>query len=228
MPAENYPFPELGDELGKHNIDLVFVAPPGCGKGEQTKALEKAGLVLPVGMSGLLKAAASAKVIDPNQLADDMANGRFAPDAVVKKAVDFAFPVNHPGVLAIDGLPRTMGQVAVLDQIQQVRQRALVIVSLAAQSETLIARQMQRSGRPDAQFAAATRRLDDYNEETQPVADHLMRTHGGIEVHTGPTNVEIPEVSARLESALVQHLRQRFTRLVPGTLLVGQNSVAAQ
>lgn len=224
---EQYGFEDLREALVGQSVDLVLTGPPGCGKGTQGDALRDAGLVLPVGMSSLLKKAAQAGVIDGEVLAQYMEAGDFASDDMVQASVEHGFPLDHQGVVAIDGLPRTRLQIPVLQKIRQVRKRLLIVVAFTADPDTLISRQLERKGRADATPRAAQKRLTDYGNETQPVVDELLRTYGGVEVSTGPTDVEIPVVSRRLEVALVQYLKS-IRQLVPETLPDVPNFAAAQ
>jgi adenylate kinase len=224
---DRFGFDDLREALAGQSVDLVLTGPPGCGKGTQGDALRDAGLVLPVAMSGLLKKAAKAGVIDGEVLAEYMEAGDFASDDMVQAAVEHGFPLEYEGVVAIDGLPRTKLQLPVLKKIQQVRKRLLIVVAFTADTDTLISRQLERKGRADATLKAATKRLTDYGNETQPVVDELLQTYGGVEVSTGPKDIEKRELSRRLETALVQRL-QLIRQLVPGTIPVVPSFVAAQ
>lgn len=209
MHTPRYAFSGLQETLAGQTVDALLMGPPGCGKGTQGELLEEAGVGKLVTMSTIMRTAAQAKAIDAEALQRAMAAGQFAPHDMVVRAIAHNFPVDHPGMLLIDGMPRTMEQVQILKGIQAVRERALVIVAFGADSDTLIIRQTSRKGRPDATIEAAQRRLDDYQNETQPVVDYLLQHHGGVEVHTGPTDVDKLEVSARLETALMGHFATR-------------------
>ncbi len=225
---EQYGFEDLREALVGQSVDLVLTGPPGCGKGTQGELLESAGIGTLATMSTVMRNAAAQQVIDGHALQSAMKAGQFAPHDMVAKAVEHCFPTGHPGMLLIDGMPRTMEQITILNAIQLVRKRALIIVAFGADSETLLTRQTSRTGRPDATLEAAQRRLKDYSDETQPVVDYLLRQHGGVEVHTGPTHVAKFEVSARLDQALAAYVRQRTTTLVPETLPDVPNFAAAQ
>ncbi len=96
---------------------LVFVGPPGAGKGTQAK-LVCAKWGIPQISTGDMLRAAKAEGRLPQDLVARMAKGALVPDEVVIDLIDqrLGAPDCAPGFL-LDGFPRTAAQGAALDDL---------------------------------------------------------------------------------------------------------------
>lgn len=124
---------------------LVFVGPPGAGKGTQAKVICERWRVPQVSTGDMLREAkASGKL--PADLVQRMATGGLVPDEVVidliRVRTELADAAN--GFL-LDGFPRTVPQAEALNELLRSRGQVLnVVVALQVPRELLIERAVLR------------------------------------------------------------------------------------
>ena len=181
---------------------VVFLGPPGSGKGTQAKlASERLG-VPAVSTGDMLRAAVRAGTPLGRQAQSIMEAGELVPDAVVLGLIRerIAEPDARGGFL-LDGFPRTIAQAESLDRLLSGSGGSLdAVVDLAVPDEVLVTRLSQRGeGRADDRIETVRERLRVYWEKTAPLTDFyrgrgLLLTVDGL----GP----IPEVSERIAEAL--------------------------
>jgi adenylate kinase len=96
-------------------VRLVFVGPPGAGKGTQAKVVCAKYGIVPISTGDMLRAAKAEGKL-PADLAAKMAAGALVPDEVVIRLIDERTrrPDCAPGFL-LDGFPRTVAQAQALD-----------------------------------------------------------------------------------------------------------------
>jgi adenylate kinase len=124
---------------------LIFVGPPGAGKGTQAKVLcEKFGI--PQLSTGDMLRAAKKEGTLPAEIAAVMANGGLVPDEVVIDLIDrrFAGADCQAGFL-LDGFPRTVPQAEALQGLLDRRGWSLgAVIQLDVPSELLEERAIYR------------------------------------------------------------------------------------
>ncbi len=124
---------------------LVFVGPPGAGKGTQAKFV-CAELGIPQISTGDMLRAAKAEGRLPATLVASMAQGALVPDDVVIALIDARTREADcaPGFL-LDGFPRTAPQAKALDTLLAARGQKLdLVLALEVPRELLIERAVLR------------------------------------------------------------------------------------
>jgi len=98
-------------------VDLVFLGPPGAGKGTQAKRVASRLGLLHLSTGDLLREAVSAETALGVEARSYMDQGRLVPDTLVDRMVEekLAGPAAAKGVL-FDGYPRNLAQAQALDQ----------------------------------------------------------------------------------------------------------------
>lgn len=124
---------------------LVFVGPPGAGKGTQAKVICDRWKIPQISTGDMLRAAKAAGTL-PEELVKQMAAGGLVPDDVVvgliKKRTEEADAAN--GFL-LDGFPRTVPQAEALESMLSGRgQKLSVVLALEVPKELLIERAVLR------------------------------------------------------------------------------------
>jgi adenylate kinase len=124
---------------------LVFVGPPGAGKGTQAKVICDKWKIPQISTGDMLREAkANGKL--PQDLVEKMAAGGLVPDEVVIDLIRGRTeqPDAKNGFL-LDGFPRTVPQAEALNKLLQSRDQKLnVVVALEVPAELLIERAVLR------------------------------------------------------------------------------------
>jgi adenylate kinase len=168
---------------------VVFIGPPGAGKGTQARRLA-ADLGVPHLSTGdILRRAIERDTPLGRQAASFMNRGQLVPDEVVIDIVGqrIAEPDCASGFL-LDGFPRTLEQARALDELLQGREEAIdVVLELQADQEELVRRMLNRAqeeGRADDTPEAIRQRFEVYRRQTEPLLDfyrqrQVLRTVDG-------------------------------------------------
>jgi adenylate kinase len=124
---------------------LVFVGPPGAGKGTQAKVICARWGIPQISTGDMLRAAKSAGKL-PADLVAKMAAGALVPDGVVIGLIDDRTKQSDcaPGFL-LDGFPRTVPQAQALGTMLEQRGLRLdAVLALEVPAELLIERAVLR------------------------------------------------------------------------------------
>ena len=153
---------------------IVLMGPPGAGKGTQAVVVaEKLGI--PHISTGEIFRS-NLSVGTPLGIAAGiyMQRGEYVPDRITNAMVRdrLAEPDAAPGFL-LDGFPRTLDQVAVLDEIlADVGLKLDRVVELTADTDEVVARLLKRAeeqGRADDTEEVIRHRMSVYAEQTEPL-----------------------------------------------------------
>jgi adenylate kinase len=155
---------------------LVFVGPPGAGKGTQSQRLIEHLGIVHISTGDLLRAARADQTPLGQMAAKYMDEGRLVPDPLVVAIVGerLAQPDCQRGCL-FDGFPRTVGQAKALDDhLTHVGTPLDAVLALDVDREELKRRLLGR-GRADDQESTIVRRFIEYDAQTQPLLDYYRR-----------------------------------------------------
>src|SRR5207253_1305003 len=96
---------------------LIFIGPPGSGKGTQAKLLSQRLGLLHVATGDILRAAVEKDTPEGRKAKPYMTSGQLVPDEIVNEIVNARFRANKPANFILDGYPRTMLQAKTLDAV---------------------------------------------------------------------------------------------------------------
>ena len=155
---------------------IVFIGPPGAGKGTQAERLVAKYHMLHLSTGDLLRAARDAKT--PLGLKADkyMSAGELVPDDLIIDLIRERMeqPDAAQGYL-LDGFPRTIAQAEALDVLLAQRRTPLdAVLELRVPDEALFQRLAGR-GRADDQPEVIRRRLEAYRRQTEPLLTYYRK-----------------------------------------------------
>jgi adenylate kinase len=148
---------------------LIFLGPPGAGKGTQAKFLADL-LNIPHISTGEILRSAIAQGTPLGQKAQSYVDkGELVPDDLLLDLIRER--LNQPDAQngwILDGFPRNVNQASFLEQLLQELNQSCDCVNLEVPDEVLVDRMLGR-GRKDDNEDTIRRRLEVYRKDTEPL-----------------------------------------------------------
>jgi adenylate kinase len=191
---------------------LVFIGPPGSGKGTQCKRL-LAYLGIPHLSTGEMLRAAIANREPEGVVAEHyMSQGQLVPDEIVMRIVALRLQQDdcERGCL-FDGFPRTLNQAAALDRLLEECAKPLeLVVELKANESELMRRMLYRASverRADDTPETIGRRLEVYNRQTSPLVAYYRDQGKLISIDAMRSQDEVfADLKAAVDRCCTNHL----------------------
>jgi adenylate kinase len=177
---------------------LLFVGPPGAGKGTQASRVAEALGVPHISTGEMFRDQAAAGTELGRRVQSIMAAGEYVPDEVTVAMLEerLAEPDAESGFI-LDGFPRTEGQVAALDSLIGVDGLDGVVV-FEVDEEELVGRLLTR-GRADDTEDTVRYRFRVFHDQTAP----LLEIYGKRELLISVDGMgDIDEVTERILGAI--------------------------
>lgn len=184
---------------------LIFLGPPGAGKGTQAAIVAEKLHLAHISTGEILRSAVRDGTPLGKEADSYMSKGDLVPDSVVLGLVKEALQGIQPDQKGwiLDGFPRNEPQAKALDEIlQNIGQSSDCAINLDVVDDVLIARLLNR-GRQDDSEAVVRNRLQVYRDQTAPLIDfyqsrsHLVSING---------DAEVGEVTHRIQEAIHQRV----------------------
>ena len=181
---------------------LIFLGPPGAGKGTQAKSLSEFCQVPHISTGDILRAAVTEKTELGKKADFFMAAGELVPDELMLDLI--LERLSHsdavPGWI-LDGFPRNVPQANFLDSLlEKIGQPCEFVVNLDVPDEVLLVRLLSR-GRQDDNEAVIRNRLDVYRQQTEPLIDFYRNRQQLVSVDGNQTVETVTSELQRLVSA---------------------------
>jgi adenylate kinase len=185
---------------------VVFIGPPGAGKGTQSQRLLRLLNVPHISTGDLLREAVRNGTSEGLLAEKYMTEGHLVPDPIMIQLVGDRMdkPDCQVGCL-LDGFPRTLGQAQALDNYLSERNIPLDCVLELKVNEEILVQRLAGRGRSDDEPAVIRQRFQTYRERTEPLLDYYQK-EGRLASINGIGTTD--EVFDRIRSAL-----QKFQEL---------------
>ncbi|GAK46409.1 adenylate kinase [Tepidicaulis marinus] len=188
-------------------MKLIFLGPPGAGKGTQAQRIQESHGLVQLSTGDMLRAAVAAGTEVGKKAEAIMARGDLVPDDVVVRIIsERTEQADCKNGYILDGFPRNVAQAEALDGMLAARGEALdAVIELKVDDKILLSRIETRAAetaggaRADDNAEALKKRLGVYHEQTAPLIDYygkkgILRSVDGMK--------SIDDVTAEIEAVL--------------------------
>ena len=180
------------------NSRIIFLGPPGAGKGTQAQKLAELLKIPHISTGEILRQAISKNTPLGAKAQIYVDKGDLVPDELILDLIKERLNQEdaHEGWI-LDGFPRNVEQAEFLDKLlNELQQSAGHVVNLEVPEQELITRLLQR-GRKDDNQETIRRRLEVYQAETAPVLEYYQ-AHDSLKSVNG--NLAPEEVTKSLNT----------------------------
>ena len=183
--------------------DLLFMGPPGSGKGTQAQRLVKEHGWAQLSTGDLFRAHIEKGTDLGKRVKPILDAGTYVPDAITIEMVRGRLREIPKGTrIVFDGFPRTIDQASALDRLLgEFDRRVDGVIYLDVPNEELIDRVIRRGkneGRSDDTARVIKKRLEVYEQNTRPLLD-MYKKNGKLRSVNGVGSVD--DVAKRLSDA---------------------------
>jgi len=179
---------------------LIFLGPPGAGKGTQAQRVAAKYSLPHISTGDILRSAVAAQTPLGLKAKDYMDRGELVPNSLVLDLVRERLQADDTkSGWILDGFPRNVSQAEFLASLlDDISQSLDSVVNFEVDDDTIVARMLER-GRQDDNEETIRRRLVVYRDETEPLIA-FYKQHDCLVSIDGDRSVD--EVNAQLVSAL--------------------------
>jgi adenylate kinase len=181
---------------------LLFLGPPGAGKGTQAQQLASSNGLLHLSTGDLLRAEVQAGSELGKEAEAVMARGELVGDALVLAIVRSRLAqqaASGGGGWLLDGFPRNPAQAEALGQLLDELDQQIELVVLMELDDGLLIQRLLARGRADDNEAVIRHRLEVYREQTAPLIS-FYRNKGLLQSVEAAGTVE--EIAERIGALL--------------------------
>lgn len=152
---------------------LIFVGPPGAGKGTQSKFLADSHQIPHISTGDILRESVAAKTSLGIKAQGYMDRGELVPDQLVIDLIrERLGKSDAQSGWILDGFPRNVAQAEFLDVLlDELSQGCDRVINFDVPDEVLVTRMLSR-GRKDDNEDTIRRRLEVYREQTAPLINY--------------------------------------------------------
>lgn len=183
---------------------LIFLGPPGAGKGTQAKILARSLQIPHISTGEILRDAISQQSSLGQKAQEYVDRGELVPDELMLDLIRkrLSQPDARNGWI-LDGFPRNVEQASFLEPLlKELDQTNFLVINLEVPDSVLIARLLAR-GRKDDTEATISRRLEVYREQTAPLIEHYQSLG---KLHSANGDLEPEEVTQALKQLVEKSL----------------------
>ena len=176
---------------------LLFLGPPGAGKGTQAALLCENESLLHLSTGDLLRAEIASSSSLGVEAAEVMNRGELVSDVLVLSIVEKRLSSHSEGWL-LDGFPRNLAQAKALEGLlKKINQPITAVFCIELNDQLLIERLIAR-GRSDDNESVIRHRLEVYKDKTAPLVEHYKQ-QGLLKTIHGEGSIE--DIAGRIQKA---------------------------
>lgn len=155
---------------------VVFIGPPGAGKGTQSARLVKHLGITHLSTGDMLRQAQRDNTELGHLAGEYMAAGQLVPDPIILRMIGerLSKPDCWRGCL-LDGFPRTLGQAKAFDEYLREQGTPLDVALELKVTEEELLRRLAGRGRSDDSPEVIIQRLKTYEEATRPLINYYSQ-----------------------------------------------------
>ena len=153
---------------------LLFLGPPGAGKGTQASLISKLNDYLHLSTGELLRNEVDNKTTLGIQIKEIINSGNLVDDQLVLEIVKQNLVLSDKGWI-LDGYPRNISQADSLTKVLDKLNQPLEKVFYLNLKEDVLVKRLINRGRVDDNEKIIRTRLDIYIETTQPLIDYYKK-----------------------------------------------------
>lgn len=171
---------------------LIFLGPPGAGKGTQAQILAEHLHIPHISTGEILRQAMKEQTPLGIKAQSYVDSGELVPDQLVQDLVaERLDQQDAKSGWILDGFPRKVTQAAFLEELLQTTgQGGEKVVNLDAPDAVVVERLLAR-GRKDDSEEVIRRRLEVYRNETAPLIDYYRDRHKLLTVNGDQSQAEV-------------------------------------
>ena len=178
---------------------LLFVGPPGAGKGTQAARLCEQHGLRHLSTGDLLRAEVAAGSELGKEAEAVMNRGELVTDALVLAIVKAQLSALDGQGWLMDGFPRNVAQAEALASLLKELNQAIEAVVLLEVDDTVLVERLLVRGRVDDNEEVIRNRLEVYKQQTAPLIDHYNSQNLLLTVKADGT---VEAIAERIESIL--------------------------
>ena len=178
---------------------LLFLGPPGAGKGTQAARLCDAHSMKHLSTGDLLRSEMAAGTALGQEAEAVMSRGELVSDALVLAIVESQMKALTADGWLLDGFPRTVLQAEALEPLLKELQQPIEAVVLLALDDAVLIERLLARGRADDNEAVIRNRLEVYREKTAPLISFYRDK--GLLVAV-PAHGSVEEITDRIRAVL--------------------------
>jgi adenylate kinase len=151
-------------------VRLIFLGPPGAGKGTQAQTVAKLHHIPHISTGDILRSAVAEKTELGLKAQTYMEAGELVPDQLILDLVEARLNQTDARTgWILDGFPRTVNQAIFLESLlERLQQACNHVVNFEVPDEVLVSRLLGR-GRTDDTEEVIRNRLEVYHQQTAPL-----------------------------------------------------------
>ena len=177
---------------------VLFLGPPGAGKGTQASLLSENTSYLHLSTGELLRKEIALGTQLGKKVKDIMNRGELVSDELVLEIVEKNLKNDNSGWI-LDGYPRNLSQVKSLnDVLTNLNQPLEIVFYLDIPDDALIKRLLLR-GREDDNEKTIKTRLDIYKETTEPLIEYYKKLSLLVNINA---NSDLKTISADINQKM--------------------------